>query len=98
MIETARRKGFSAYIGEGKNCWPAVHRVDVARLFRLAFEMASPGSRLHGVAEEGIPMMMIAETIVGMIMIIAVIKKIIAMARTMVKDVIINNNITSAHL
>ena len=63
MIETARRKGFSAYIGEGKNCWPAVHRVDVARLFRLAFEMASPGSRLHGVAEEGIPMMMIAETI-----------------------------------
>ena len=63
MIETARRNGFSAYIGDGANRWPAVHRLDAARLFRLALEMATPGSRLHGVAEEGIPVREIAETI-----------------------------------
>ena len=63
MIETARRQGFSAYIGEGANRWPAVHRLDAAHLFRLALEKATPGSRLHGVAEEGIPVRDIAETI-----------------------------------
>lgn len=63
MIETARRHGFSAYIGEGANRWPAVHRLDAAHLFRLALEKATPGSRLHGVAEEGIPVRDIAETI-----------------------------------
>ena len=63
MIETARRQGFSAYIGEGANRWPAVHRLDAAHLFRLALEKATPGSRLHGVAEEGIPVKDIAETI-----------------------------------
>ena len=63
MIETARRQGFSAYIGDGANRWPAVHRLDAAHLFRLALEKATPGSRLHGVAEEGIPVRDIAETI-----------------------------------
>lgn len=63
MIETARRQGFSAYIGEGANRWPAVHRLDAAHLFRLALEKATPGSRQHGVAEEGIPVRDIAETI-----------------------------------
>jgi nucleoside-diphosphate-sugar epimerase len=63
MIGTARLHGFSAYIGDGANRWPAVHRLDAARLFRLALEKATPGSRLHGVAEEGIPVKKIAETI-----------------------------------
>jgi len=63
LIDIARSKGFAAYIGEGANRWPAVHRFDAARLFRLALEKAAPGSRLHGAAEEGVPMRAIAETI-----------------------------------
>lgn len=63
MIETARSKGFAAYIGEGANRWPAVHRHDAARLYRLALEQAAPGTRLHSVAEQGIPMHDIASTI-----------------------------------
>jgi nucleoside-diphosphate-sugar epimerase len=63
MIALAREKGVSAYVGEGANRWPAVHVLDAARLFRLALENAKPGTRLHGVAEEGIPMRAIAETI-----------------------------------
>ena len=50
-------------MGDGANRWPAVHRLDAARLYRLALEKAAPGTRLHGVAEEGIPMRVIAETI-----------------------------------
>jgi len=63
FIDVARRTGFAAYVGHGDNCLPAVHQLDAARLFRLAVEKATPGSRLHGVAEEGIPMRNIAETI-----------------------------------
>ena len=63
MIDIARRKGIAAYIGDGANRWPAVHRLDAARLYRLALEKAIPGARLHGVAEEGVPMRSIAETI-----------------------------------
>lgn len=63
LIETARRTGIAAYVGEGENRWPAVHRLDAARLFRLALEAAPAGSRLHGAAEEGIPMRTIAATI-----------------------------------
>ena len=59
----AREKGISAYVGDGLNRWPAIHRLDVARLFRMALESAPAGSCLHGVGEEGIPFRDIAETI-----------------------------------
>ena len=63
LIDTARQKGFVAYVGDGANRWPAVHRFDAARLYRLALESAPPGTRLHAFAEEGIPMREIARTI-----------------------------------
>jgi nucleoside-diphosphate-sugar epimerase len=63
LIDIARRTGVSAYVGDGTNRWTAVHRLDAARLFRLALEGATPGTRLHGVAEEAIPVRAIAETI-----------------------------------
>lgn len=63
LIELARQKGVAAYINDGSNVWPAVHRLDAAELFRLALEKAPAGTRLHAVAEEGIPFKKIAETI-----------------------------------
>ena len=63
LIEVARSKKISAYVGEGLNRWPAAPVLDVAHLYRLAIEKAQPGSRYHAVSEEGISMREIAEVI-----------------------------------
>ena len=63
IIDIARAKGVAGYIGDGSNRWPAVHRLDAARLFRLALEEAPPASALHGVADEGVPIRAVAEII-----------------------------------
>ncbi len=63
IVAAAREKGVSAYIGDGSNRWPAVHRLDAAHLFRLAVEQAPAGSVLHGIAEEGVSLRSVAEVI-----------------------------------
>ena len=63
LVQTARDKGVSTYVGDGSNRWPAVHRLDAARLFRLALESAPAGTRLHGVGESAIAFREIAEAI-----------------------------------
>jgi nucleoside-diphosphate-sugar epimerase len=63
LVGIAREKRVSGYIGDGTNRWTAVHRLDSARLFRLALEHAPAGSTLHGVADEGVPICDIAEVI-----------------------------------
>lgn len=63
LMQIAAEKGFSAYVEEGNQMWPAVQRNDAAHLFCLALESAPAGTRLHGVAEEGIILKEIAEAL-----------------------------------
>jgi nucleoside-diphosphate-sugar epimerase len=63
LISAARRTGKSAYIGDGANRWPAIHRLDAATLFRLALEKAPARGVLHGVGETAITLETIANQI-----------------------------------
>jgi nucleoside-diphosphate-sugar epimerase len=63
IVGIASATGVSGYIGDGSNRWPAVHRLDAAHLFRLAVEKAPPGSVLHAIADQGVPIRDVAEVI-----------------------------------
>lgn len=63
LVDIARATGVSGYLGDGRNRWPAVHRLDTAHLFRLALEDAPGGSILHAVGEEGVAIGTVAEVI-----------------------------------
>ena len=63
LIGIARDKGVAGYVGDGSNRWPAGHTLDAAHLYRLALELAPPGSRLHAVGDEGVPFREIAAAI-----------------------------------
>ena len=63
LVQIARERGASGYVGEGANRWAAVHRLDAAHLYRLALEQAPAGSVYHAVGEEGVATRDIAEVI-----------------------------------
>jgi nucleoside-diphosphate-sugar epimerase len=65
LINIAREKRVSAFVGDGANRWPAVHRLDVAHLYKLVLEKGSAGACYHGIAEEGVPLREIAGAIGG---------------------------------
>ncbi|KOV71355.1 MULTISPECIES: SDR family oxidoreductase [unclassified Streptomyces] len=67
LIAAAQKTGVSAYVGDGTQRWPAVNRLDAARLFRIALEDVAPGTVLHAVADEGDTMRSLAEAIGGVL-------------------------------
>jgi nucleoside-diphosphate-sugar epimerase len=67
LIAAAQKTGVAEYVGDGTQRWPAVNRLDVARLFRIALEDAAPGTVLHAVADEGVTMRSLAEAIGGVL-------------------------------
>ena len=63
LAKIARENGFSAYVGDGQNLWPAAHRNDSAVVYRLAVERGAKGEAYHAIAEEGVAFKAIAEAI-----------------------------------
>jgi nucleoside-diphosphate-sugar epimerase len=63
LLEGARQKRAAAYVGDGSQRWPAAHRLDVARLYRLALEKGTADAIYHAVGEEGVPMLRVMEVI-----------------------------------
>lgn len=63
LMDHARKHGVSAYVGDGQNRWPAVHRLDAARLYSLVLDNDASGERYHAVGEEGVAVREVAEAI-----------------------------------